>query len=548
MDGTAAVAPVGVVKRYNGKDIKPRRWVKVEGLAPPCTLGVFNNSVDVAFKALAERSYLCDLGGGNFQPALETTWDAFADNHMLDFLQQLVDKVELTPVQTIHEVVDCYKGAKRKVYEQAEKKYWNDGVSKMDAMLRMFVKFEKGEMMKAPRVINPRAAVYNLGLGKFLKKNEHAYFEAIAEIFGQDVTVFKGMDSTRQAAELKKLWDSVPNCIGIGGDARKFDMHVSKIALMFEHLAYLAPYANGSIKEALQRYWSVIQDDFESPSMYQGDEFCELAWYLSQQLENIGHGYFQDGSVHFKLHGTRASGDLNTSLGNCILMCAMTYAWSLTCGVPVKLANNGDDCDYLISSSNESKWRTGLEEYFEAKGFRMELEPTAREFEEVEFCQSKPVFTVEGYKMVRNPKTMVMKGTMCLLPVDMKGLRKWMMAVGVAEGSLARGVPVAQAFARCMRRNGRRCSQRLLGRVIGDSQRLYHADMHVNDLAITTEARMSFAMAWGIPPHEQAVIERYFDEWEMGNDFGLPCPGFMALERAAVNLVTMPNLLDPAIF
>ncbi len=528
--------------------MRSRRWVKISGLSPPSKLGVFNNSVDVAYKALAERYYFCETAPGVFQPALRTDWAHFADPNMLEFLESVCANLELLPELSVDEVADCYKGVKRELYRQAARKYWSDGVRKADATLKMFVKFEKCDLTKAPRVINPRSAVYNVALGKWLKVNEHAYFDAIAKVLKQPIAIFKGMDVQKQAEAMQELWDSVSDCIGIGADAKKFDMHVSVAALMFEHLFYLRPLCQ-SLDHAMEIYSEVRRDNFDCCEAYEGyHPAYRLAWLLVQQLDNRGTGYFADGKIKFRMRGTRASGDLNTSLGNCILMCAMTYAWSKQCGVDFKLANNGDDCMHMIRRCDEAKWRDGLNEFFAAKGFRMVLEPTVEELQEVEFCQSKPCRTIEGIKMVRNPLTLITKGSMCLLPVNnMKSLRKWMMAVGVAEGSLNRGVPVIQAFARAMRRNGVRCTRSWIDRTYYQSNRAYHADLVVDDMIITDQARVDFYTSWGITPQEQLHLEKYYDNWQLGDTFGVPALSFEALERASDMLVGVPNLLIPAI-
>ncbi len=519
----------------------------MQGLAPPSKLGVFNNTLDVAYKALAERTFMCKVDD-HFEPALGTDWERFADPYMLEFLEKLVHELDLVPVISTHEVVDSYKGTKRRVYEDAEKKYWRDGVSKMDATLRMFVKFEKCDLSKAPRVINPRSPVYNLALGRFLKLNEHRYFDAIARVFEQERVVIKGMDSFGSAAAIEKMWNSFHTPAGVGGDASKFDMHVSKVALYFEHLAYILPFCN-NVEEAMKLYDRIIAESHSS--MDYDDEREQLCWLLSQQLHNRGKAYFDDGTIKFEIDGTRASGDLNTSLGNCILMCAMTYSWSKKTGVKINLANNGDDCMYIMNASDVPRWQAGLEQAYADKGFRMVLEEPVYELEQVEFCQAKPCMTVEGRKMVRNPLTLVTKGSMCLLPFagNMKALQKWMMAVGVAEGSLGRGVPVVQSFARAMRRNGRRCSNRLINAAYYQSNRVYHADLVVDDLEITSEARMSFYKSFGIIPDHQEALERYYDSWTCDKTFGDVMLGDEALERVGQIPVTIPHLLeaDPTI-
>jgi len=547
-DGEAAVTPIGMVKNYNGAETRPRRWVKLVGLAPPSSLGVFNNSVDVAYKALAERYYLCEVRKGVFEPALGTTLEKLMDPHMTEFLQRVVDKVNLDPVCSTADVVNCYKGSKRARYVAAEQRYYRDGVTKMEAMLRMFVKFEKCDLRKAPRVINPRSLVYNIALGRFLKKNEHKYFDAIAEVFGQDRVVFKGMDVNRSAEEMHDVWETIADPVAIGADAKKFDMHISLEALYYEHLFYIAPYTNCDVLAARRLYDRIIKERKDAMENYQS-EAEQLCWLLSQQLNNRGKGYFQNGKVSFKIRGTRSSGDLNTSLGNCILMCAMTWAWKQFTGVRAALVNNGDDCVHVVPRQQEATWRSGLCEYFAEKGFRMELEPTVDQFEEVEFCQSKPCRVANGWRMVRNPATLITKSSMCLKPLfTMNALKKWVMAVGLAEGSLCDGVPVLQSYARALRRNGRHCTKAYIEKnVIGDSSRLMHSNLEVHVAPITDESRVSFCKSWGINPEHQVHLEKYYDSWTLAKEMGERILSGDALRRVRDLTVTVPNLLQPAI-
>jgi len=434
----------------------------------------------------------------------------------LDFIEKVCETVVLPPVASVRKVVEAYTGHKRNVYEQAERKYWTDGVTKADATLRSFVKHEKGSLLKAPRCINPRAAVFNLALGRYLKFAEKAYYSAIAEVYNQECVVFKGYDTYETARRIKEVWDKYDEPIGIGGDAEKFDMHVSYEALYMEHLFYLRPYSD-SLAATIARYDRVIAARAVRLDTNASD-FDQLAWLLSQQLENVGTAYFDDGKLKFKMRGTRSSGDLNTSLGNVLLMCTFNFSWMRQTGVQMSLINNGDDCQYVMDAKDELAWRTGLEPWYRGKGISMVLEPTAHHLEEVEFCQGRPVETSEGWTMVRNPVALVAKGSMCLLPVEgMAQLKKWMMAVGVCEGSLARGVPVISRFAAALRRNGRRCSNKDIARAYYQSTRAFHADMDVREVVVTDAARLSFHAAWGITPDEQQVLERMYDAWRVGD-------------------------------
>lgn len=270
----------------------------------------------------------------------------------------------------------------------------------------------------------------------------------------------------------------------------------------------------------------------------------QLAWLLAGQLDNRGTAYFKDGKLKFKMSGTRASGDLNTSLGNCIIMCALTYCWQKRSGVKCRLANNGDDCVYFLRKRDENAWRRGFDEYYRSCGFRMVLEETVDELCQVEFCQCHPIRTYEGLKMVRNPKSLIEKGAMCLMPdLSISGLRKWMMAVGIAEGSLGRGVPIIQNFATAMRRNGVRCTQRYMRGAFRQSGRVYQADFDYRTEPITDRARVDFYSAWGITPDQQIAMEKYYDRYVMTHSFGKPIMAHEAVDRDTVRYAAEMSFL-----
>lgn len=540
----SAVQPVGLIKSCNGNERQRRTWVLIEGLAPPSRLGVFNNTVANGYRAFAERYFTCKVGDG-FEPALKTGDRQWLSNPLMrEFCEKLHDNMCLAPTISLHDVVELYKGTKYKVYMQAEQRYWRDGLTQMDAALKSFVKFEKCDLTKAPRVINPRDTKYNLALGKFLKVNEKNYFKAIAKIYGQEHVVIKGMDALKCGEAIGQCWDETEDPIAIGGDASKFDMHVSRSALKFEHVCYLRNYCSTYEEATVTRWWGELNFKRGVKFSEQWPDRDQLAWLLAGQLDNRGTAYFKDGKLKFKMSGTRASGDLNTSLGNCIIMCALTYCWQKKSGVRCRLANNGDDCVYFIRAQDEMKWRDGFDEYYRSCGFRMVLEDTVDELNKVEFCQCHPIHTYEGLKMVRNPKTLVEKGAMCLMPaLTINSLRKWMMAVGIAEGSLGRGVPVIQNFATAMRRNGVRCTSKYMSTAFRQSGRIYQADFDYRTEPITDQARVDFYNAWGITPDYQIALEKYYDSYEMTREFGKPIMAHEAVDRDTVQYAAEMRLL-----
>lgn len=497
--------------------------------------------MDNGYRAFAERYFTCKTENG-FEPALPVTDDAFMKPELVNFMERVLESLDLAPVATTYSVVNAYTGPKRKTYLRAQEKYHRDGLSKKDAWLKNFVKFEKQDLSKAPRCISPREAQFNLVLGKYLKFNEKKYFQAIATAMGQEVTVIKGVDIIEQASQLKGMWDRFGDCVAVGGDAKKFDMHVSRVALEYEHLFYLMPHFDGSITECLLAYRDVQRENAEECPSEEG--FPELSWLLSQQLHNVGTAYFDDGKLSFEIDGTRASGDLNTSLGNCLLMCAMSDSWAKRAGTTMSLGNNGDDCITFMERESVSRWLDGQVEYYAELGFRMELEAPVYEFENSEFCQSKPVKINGKYRMVRNPLTLITKASMCLQPItSFTHLRKWMMAVGTCEGSLSGGVPVLESFARALRRNGVRCSGRLAALVArGTSRTVEGGDVIA---PIDFDTRLSFFGAWGITPAQQLLLEKYYDSWTLGHEFGEVVPGWCALDKDIERIAPATFLLSP---
>lgn len=513
VDSVSAINPIGLKSCPNGNLKRVRVWIKLSGLSPPNSLGVFNNVLDNGYRALAERYMFCKIGN-KFELALSPTFQDVLCPGAQTFLQQVVDHISLPPVATTVEVVNAYTGPKRRVYENAAKVFYRDGVVSDDATLRFFVKFEKQDVQKAPRGINPRSPVFNLALGRYLKFAEKSYYKAMASVFGQEVVVFKGMTAVETAQAIRNLWDEFDDPVAIGADAVKFDMHVHYNMLYYEHLFYLLPYADGII-DAMMRYNQVIRAKLPALDSTL-PHFEQLAWLLSCQLNNSGKAYFCDGKLRFRMRGTRSSGDLNTSLGNCLIMCANAFVWAKRTGVRMRLVDNGDDSVYIMNKCDVGRWTAGFDSFFRTKGFRMKLEPVVDWFEGIEFCQAHPVLSSEGcWNMVRNPLTLISKAAMCLTPCPTESaFRKWVMAVGVCEGSLNTGIPVLQAFAKALRRNGKRCSTRFVRNVYNGTTRGYHATLNFDTVQMSGESRLSFYMAFGIQPAEQCALERMYSLWE----------------------------------
>lgn len=469
----------------NGQPAKKRTYHVVAGMGHNHKLGVFNNNIASVERALLERYFFCSVDGA-FLPPLSVHPREYRTAELCEFRERVVRAVRpLATVLTLIQVRDCYTGAKWRLYNNAYRSLLRSAVNRGDATLRPFTKFEKQALLKACRIINPRSPRYNLALGKYLKKAEKVFFHAINEAWGSvtDHTVIKGMNVKQVASVFREKWVRFSNPVAVGLDATKFDMHVSVPALKYEHSFY--------------------------NQVFESEELAEL---LSWQLDNRGTAYCQDGMVKFKMPGTRSSGDLNTSLGNCVIMCALIWSLCRELGIEAELANNGDDCVLIMEREDLERFQEAVVPWFERKGFRMAVEEPVDVFEKIEFCQSHPVWDGEGWTMVRNLFACLEKDPMCLIPIqNEKVWRKWLGAVGDCGRALVPGIPILSAFYQVFERSGTRATARFKQHIFKNTSMLERTGgLNQTDRPVSDKARASFYRAFGVTPDYQIAYEKYY--------------------------------------
>lgn len=480
---TTLTDPRLYIKRHQAA-LRVRTFYIIGGVAERNrTLKVNNASIDTLNAAIMERMYYCKVGGTFVPPPAVDRSHIFKT--LKQFRLQLLQNVgrvdsKLTPI----EFVSLFRGRKAAIYLNNLDTFMATGVMRKHSISAAFVKCEKVNPDKAVRFIQPRHPVYNIGLGCYLKHLEHRIYKGIARVFGEGAVVLKGYDVREIGNIIQSKWSSLRDPIGIGLDAVKFDMHVSAEMLEWEHSIY--------------------------KSIYRGDK--ELSRLLKWQIDNRGVGYCYDGRLKYHVRGRRFSGDMNTALGNCIIMCAMVYTYAASVGVNIKLANNGDDCMVFMERKDEVKFKTGLDGWFYKCGFRMTVEPTVDRLELVEFCQMRPINTVNGWTMVRNFNASREKDSISLLPLtNAKAFQKWLHAIGECGLALCSGVPVMQALYKCYIRNGMpsncgkavqmQCGMWMIRRSL--ESKISH---------ITPDARVSFMQAWNVTPDEQLCLEAYYEQ------------------------------------
>lgn len=446
-----------------------------------------NNTLANLCRGVGERVLFTDR---NLTKPIQPRKNRFEDK-LASYRAQLLSVLGRQSPVTKDVFPSFYKGPRRQLYQRAVDDLMVNQVRPKDATLKTFVKAEKLNFdLKhdpAPRVIQPRSPRFNVEVGVYLRPLEHKMYDAIDNIFGNP-TIMSPYNAYRQADIIKDAFDSFCNPVCIGLDASRFDQHVSVAALEFEHSIYNSLFKSNNLKRL-----------------------------LSWQLNNRGVARASDGWFKYTKIGSRMSGDMNTSMGNKILMCLMAKSFIDTKEFKIRFLNNGDDCLMFLDRKNLNDV-DDLKSYMRKFGFNIVLEKPVFELEHVEFCQTKPVCVNQIWRMVRNIRSCLTKDVTSLnLGHDVLMYRRLLRDIGNCGLAFAADVPIMGNFYRMLRRFG------LEGRYQGkwDDFNYYHSASrssyclkdHPDDYG-----RYSYWKQTGISPDAQIEMERYFDSSVWGSD------------------------------
>lgn len=393
-----------------------------------------------------------------------------------------------------------YSGAKRKRYLEAARQVAEVGIHKHMSSLKMFVKSEKMNPTKVnpdPRPIQFRDARYCVAVASFLKPLEHALYELRGPLeFGLTGLriIGKGLNQVERAQLLQRKCRRIDDSVVVSLDCSRFDMHVSAELLQVEHTFY---------------------------NSRSGDPL--LAKLLSWQLTNT---VFTSNGMKYRAHGRRMSGDMNTALGNCILMCLMVIDYCSFFGIrQYDILDDGDDCLLIISRCWLNRVVQTLHDHFLTYGHEVRIEQIATAPQFVSWCQSSPIeFLPHQWKFVRDPfKTMSCDLIGAKWAASIQARRRLLSSIGFCELVLNLGVPVLQEYALALIRASEGCSILTKGDFYGSSLairamrelRIFNAK-HLDDIkpyAITQTARISFARAFDVPVDTQIHMEEALRKW-----------------------------------
>lgn len=376
------------------------------------------------------------------------------------------------------------------------------------SFIGMFVKSEKTDAEKdwIARLVSPRHPEYNYSLGRYLRPMEHVLYQAIDKTWDKchigTKAVMKGLNARQTAYCIKQKWDTYKQPVAIGLDMSRFDQHIGKDALQFEHTFY---------------------NLLTAPS-----DRHQLDTLLSWQL--IGNYFLRtnDGiDMRFRRQGTRCSGDMNTALGNVLIMCSLLRGLKdHLSSHTMDIIDNGDDCVILIEYEELVKFsKPKIVKYMLQFGFTVKVEKPVYTLEHVTFCQSNPVIDITGdYIMCRNPFTAIAKDCINVHPTKNSNERmKWFGAVAQSGLSLCSGMPVFTSFYTKLlsMSNGKKGNGRMYNL---DETGFFHMTKGLKHQSgtISSQTRYSFYQAFGMIPEEQIRLEIIYENMEYVSNTGAP--------------------------
>lgn len=472
-----------------GKPDKQRKTYALCGLSHNHNYAVYNNTLHAIERGISERVFYVDYGSGFVRPYQPE--ESFYDIQLQPISKYFEDNVPYVTPMTAYQFAGSYVGRRRTIYTNAADSIARTPLSRKDSYISAFIKAEKYNFTKksnpAPRIIQPRGPRFIVESGRYIKPIEKKVYGMINSLFGH-TTIFKGLNAEHRGRILQEKWESFVDPVAVGLDAKRFDQHVSRPALEWEHSIYR--------------------------KFFPRDKY--FAWLLSCQLLNKGFARCNSGTVKYEVEGCRMSGDANTALGNCLIMSCLVYTYARSVGVSVKLANDGDDCIVIMERADLEKFSMDLESFFIRAGFSLTIEAPVFVLEEIEFCQCHPVFDGEKYIMVRDVRVAISKDCVALKPLDNPRVFKmWMSAVGQGGVALTGGIPVWQNFYNRLEQLSEG-ARPLEDMTLNTGMRLMSKGMDRRYVAPTASSRFSFWLAFGISPDAQEVLERYYDDYELG--------------------------------
>lgn len=388
---------------------------------------------------------------------------------------------------TLEEVANSFKGRRKMRYLAALESFRESFLQKRDARVTAFIKAEKGDpahkINPDPRIIQFRNARYCLAFGRYTKPLESQVYKLKTPRGTRFVA--KGLNLLRRGQLIEKKFSMFSQPVVYSLDCSRFDQHVDLSVVKLKHKLY-----------------STL---FKDPEL---DQLLRWQWVSKCATRN---------GVKYTLSGKVLSGEMDTAVGDCLIMIVMLSAALKYLGLADWDAlDDGDDCLLFVNKCDEGKLE-GLSKIFEEFGHELKLENRAECLEKIKFCQTKPVRVGGVTRMVRDWKRSCSQLACGFRYWDQPHLVKGMLnAVGLCELSLSAGVPILQSFAKSLIRSG----DGSIPKGFADDEFEYTRMLQevgsidkIRSMDVAWSTRESFALAYGVEPLEQIRIEDALDNW-----------------------------------
>ena len=482
-------------------------------MSPPSYYTVFKSTKVNCVRGISERVFYVKSDNG-FRRPIKPEYGIF--NNDLAYQHQRICEwyrrnSDDCQRMSVNRFVETCAPAKKMIYRNTALRLDGmEGDQQRHARIKSFVKVEKVEHLlkddPVNRMISPRTPEYCLSLGRFLRPLEPLTYNAIDHMYGTK-TVMKGLNALEVARVIVAKWKKFNDPVAIDIDMNRFDQHVSVPALKWEHSIY--------------------------SSAYSGSDHTLIRRLLKLQLQNYATCNTTDGFViKYGYRGTRCSGDMNTALGNILIMCSIIHAYKRHIKVPFELVNNGDDSVIICDRSHLKIITETFLPFCARFGFSGRAGSPAYTLEKISFCQTQPVYNGEEYVMCRIPAAALAKDTIMTYPArTAPELEVWRSTVGVGGLSLTDGLPVFPNFYHALARGSSKPPNFRHAQWAGTGMAHMARGMKYRARTITDSARHSYFLAFGSTPSEQRVMERYYDNVVVEKEvvkynFGLAPLGF----------------------
>lgn len=425
---------------------------------PSCHASCIHNEIEALEKRhLLPQPTITELGCERLRRGL----------NVLKFFSRGIDTIK---PYTLLEVVDSYRGAKRRVYASALEDINKVGMLKRDCLVKAFVKASKyiGEMI--PRIIQARSPKYNLLVAQYHKPMEHFIYSLRSKYRTTHVKSTKISakcdNAYVRAATIRKKMKQFKSPLVVMLDASKFDGHVQ---LQHQKLAH-------------EYYYYLTRSS----------KHIKL---LARTLSTRGvtaSGY------KYELGARRASGDMDTAVGNTVIMlfCVCSYAAQFS---RYDIYDDGDDCLLFVEEA-EFTGEELLKDYFLSMGFKMSCS-LARKYSEVVFCRSRPVKLDAGVKMVRNP-WLVLDTALASHKYFRTKSDNMLKQFFTGYWFSHQGEPITGAFFGELYRRFGHCD-------VSDVELSYKVKMSGRGVTnVSSATREHYAKVYGVPPDEQVLVEQ----------------------------------------